>query len=450
MSLTSTRLLLGVVLLVCSLRVAAQRNTPQRLPPSVDWQPVIEMDGQLFPSYVLATATAKLYDATDEDPNWLGDPNGMIGIRVMNPAAGTHLKLDVQLPNLTEAVSVYEGTLSDAGKLYYVFPLMRYDYERLPQLLQPRPATAVFTLYLNGQRVGQKTKSFPVRAITDCPYVFENVYGDSEDISWMFAAYVNENHPDVDVLLNEALSTGLVSSIDGYQSGQRADVYKQVFALWTVFQKRGLKYSSVTRPSGGDSKAQSQTVRPLGQALRLTQANCVDGTVLFASVLRKIELDPFLVLVPGHCFLGFYLDKAHKDFELLETTFLSGNASGSSSAKTLKLYGKWFGKDARHLRSWRDFRAAIDDANDTYDQYKKKLEDETNTDLTCQIIDIDECRKTGVMPINQPLTILTMKTSPVIATSRKAGKPGLVQNRAEVRRNEPIGAQRPFARQNRP
>ena len=35
-------------------------------------------------------------------------------------------------------------------------------------------------------------------------------------------------------------------------------------------------------------------------------ANCIDGSVLIASVLQRIGLRSFLVLVPGHAFVGFY------------------------------------------------------------------------------------------------------------------------------------------------
>jgi hypothetical protein len=373
------------------------------------------MDGQLFPSYVLATATAQLYDAADEDSTWLGDPNGMIGVRLVNPAPGTSVRLEVNVPHLAEEVSVYEGRLEKAGETYHVFPTVRYDFDLLAQLAQPRPAAATFTLYLNGQRVGQKTKNFPVRAVTDCPYAFKNLYGEEEDVSWMFAAYVNENHPDVDVLLKEALATGVVSGVDGYQ-GTAADVYRQVFSLWTALQQRGIRYSATTRPSGADQKVYSQNVRFLDQTLRVAQAGCVDATVLFASVLRRIEIDPFLVLVPGHCFLGFYLDREHKAFDLLETTMLGNPAKGSLSKKLTRLYAGWFGKDLRHFEAWRSFSAAVDDANATYDQYKTKLEDPANTDLSCQIIDVEECRKAGVMPItSQPLF---PRTGPDAMTNR--------------------------------
>ncbi len=429
---------LGALLFLLALRSPAQ---------TVDWQPLLEMDGQLFPSYVLATATAHLYEPDDADPTWLGDQNGMLGIRLVNPAAGTAIRLEVQVPHLAEAVSVYEGLLEKAGETYSIFPTVRYDFEVLAHLTQPRPASATFTLYLNGQRVGQQTKNFPVRAVTDCPYAFKNLYGEEEDVSWMFAAYVNENHPDVDVLLHEALATGLVDGVDGYQ-GTPDDVYKQVFALWTALRQRGLRYSATTRPSGADQKVWSQNVRFIDQTLRAAQAGCVDATVLFASVLRRIEIDPFLVLVPGHCFLGFYLDREHKEFDLLETTLLSNPTQGTPGRKLAKLYDTWFGKDSRHLGAWRAFNAAIDDANATYDQYRTKLEDPVNPDLSCQIIDVEECRKTGVMPITSSPLLALPQTSPAAATSRGAEKPGPDVLRPALRRATPASGDYPTFRQN--
>ena len=59
------------------------------------------------------------------------------------------------------------------------------------------------------------------------------------DMTWMFAAYVNENHPLIDPILREALDTGIVNAFDGYQAGDEDDVYAQVFAVWNVIQRRG-------------------------------------------------------------------------------------------------------------------------------------------------------------------------------------------------------------------
>ena len=48
----------------------------------------------------------------------------------------------------------------------------------------------------------------------------------------------------------------------------------------------------------------------------------MDGSVLFASLLRAINIDPILVRTPGHMFVGYYTDNSHTDKNFLETTMI--------------------------------------------------------------------------------------------------------------------------------
>src|SRR6202011_1600156 len=118
-------------------------------------------------------------------------------------------------------------------------------------------------------------------------------------------------------------------AFDGYQAGDPSDVVKQVFAIWTAIQKHGIKYSSVTEVPGGSALVNSQFVRFLDQSVKNTQANCVDGSVLFASLLRKVGINPFLVAVPGHMYIGFYLNNSEDDEDReyvgLETTLIGAS-----------------------------------------------------------------------------------------------------------------------------
>ena len=66
----------------------------------------------------------------------------------------------------------------------------------------------------------------------------------------------------------------------------------------------------------------AQRVRTFDDALEAAQINCVDGSVLFASLLKAININPILVRLPGHMFVGYYTDKSHKDMNFLETTMI--------------------------------------------------------------------------------------------------------------------------------
>ena len=141
----------------------------------------------------------------------------------------------------------------------------------------------------------------------------------------MFAAYVNEQHPFVDTVARESLDSNIVESFTGYQSGDPSEVYRQVYAVWHALSSRDLRYSNITTSVAQNRMVGSQHVRLIDQSINNAQANCVDGSVLMASLLRKIDIEPVLVLVPGHCYLAFALDDKGKVFVGLETTLLGAS-----------------------------------------------------------------------------------------------------------------------------
>ena len=97
---------------------------------------------------------------------------------------------------------------------------------------------------------------------------------------------------------------------------------KQVYALWNVLQKRNFRYSSVSNTSLSSNVVFSQRVRTFDDALESSQINCVDGSVLFASLLRAINIEPILVRTPGHMFVGYDTDAGRKNMNFLETTMI--------------------------------------------------------------------------------------------------------------------------------
>src|SRR6185503_5020189 len=101
----------------------------------------------------------------------------------------------------------------------------------------------------------------------------------------------------------------------------------------------------------------SQHVRMIDESINNAQANCVDGSVLLASLLRKIGIEPMLVMVPGHCYLAFHLDEEGKEVAALETTLLGSSVTGDATAidGVEEVVGKaWIEKN-----SWRTFTAAL-------------------------------------------------------------------------------------------
>jgi hypothetical protein len=212
----------------------------------------------------------------------------------------------------------------------------------------------------------------------------------TSDYSWLFSAYVNDNHPWVDRILKEALDTEIVASFDGYQSGEVENVLLQIFSIWNVMQRHGLKYSDVTTTAAVEKGVYSQHVRLFDESVTAAQANCVDGSVLLAAILRKIGLRPYLVLVPGHMFLAVDLDE--ETTIGLETTLMGSKdlRPGKSGSPLKKLEAK------RNEESWESFEAAVAVGTEALEENLEKFEGD---DLSYQLIDLAKAREMGILPI---------------------------------------------------
>lgn len=118
---------------------------------------------------------------------------------------------------------------------------------------------------LNKKELPQRLKTISMRSINECPLGYVDDKMKFHDTGEFFAAYVNEEHPQIDKLLREALDTRIVNRFLGYQGNahQSENVDKQVYALWNVLQKRNFKYSSTTNTSLSSNVVYTQRVRTL-------------------------------------------------------------------------------------------------------------------------------------------------------------------------------------------
>jgi hypothetical protein len=379
---------------------------------TAEWTPEANMDHQLFPSLIIATATARPVEPEDEeaakpDPYMLGERFGLVGVSIKAPAANAKVKVTVKENELMTATS-WIGELAEEGKEYFIAPKVNYKFEQLRQVAQQKPLNVAFELEVDGEPAGEQHETLQVRSINDCPFAVanseetlddENVIAGSAEIGWMFAAYVNENHPMLDKILQEALETKIVGAFK-VATHEHDETLRQVFALWSALQKRGVQYSSTTNTPGGSETVQSQFVRFVDQSLTNTQANCVDGSVLFASLLRKISIEPFLVTVPGHMYVGFYLGAGKSRFVALETTLLgvpevSEEKKGDEPAALTALRDK-LDAATKVRRDWKTFAKAIQTGSEDLAKNKSKLDAE---DPSYQWIDLAEARAEGIMPI---------------------------------------------------
>lgn len=377
----------------------------------------------IYPSAIIATTKVNWHadeeektrdnkkknkDEEPEEVPLLGDKNGWIGARVLNVPKGAKIKVEVIGEGWLKS-SRTEVTLGKDEDEVIVIPKNIFDYDALQLIKQQKPANLTLKINVNGQDLPEQNEVVTLRSINECPYAV--IFGEdddatTDDLSWMFAAYVNENHPWIDGILKEALDAKLVDSFDGYQSGDPKKVIAQVYAIWHVLQRHGLKYSDITNTPKSKFAA-AQTVRFLDDSIKNTQANCVDGSVIFASILTKISIKCGLVLAPGHCFLCFDLDPegeldvtASDDDRTvlgLETTMLGAdNLKPLSELK--KLPGKIKGRVAQKEgeASATTFGNALEVASDVLSEHSEEFNQD---DSEYSIIPIADAREFGIMPI---------------------------------------------------
>jgi hypothetical protein len=216
---------------------------------------------------------------------------------------------------------VSEFLLKEKDTEYEIYPEIIWDYAALKANSQSVPMTLTVKVTLNQRELSPKNCTFSMRSVNECPLGYVDSHNRFHDTSLFFAAYVNEEHPMIDQLLREALNARIVNRFIGYQ-GKASQVREQVYALWYVLQKRNFKYSSISNTSLSSNVVYAQRVRTIDNALESAQINCVDGSVLFASLLKAININPILIRIPGHMFVGYYTDKSQEEVNFLETTMI--------------------------------------------------------------------------------------------------------------------------------
>lgn len=145
------------------------------------------------------------------------------------------------------------------------------------------------------------------------------------DLSWMIAAWVSKE---------QAAGLPAVAKARQINGGEArgyavpdvaAGVRAQVKALYEALQQTAhLTYDDSATIYHLDASDFAQRVRLPNRSLKDGAANCLDGCVLFASLLAAIGLHPIILLLPGHAIAGWKLeDSETSDVEFLETTVLA-------------------------------------------------------------------------------------------------------------------------------
>ena len=202
----------------------------------------------------------------------------------------------------------------------------------------------------------------------------------------MLAAFVTPNHPEISKILNTASQilarwTG-DPSFDAYQSLNPDRVKKQMAAIYEAIA--GLEIVYCSPPASFEREG--QRIRMCDTIFSQKLATCIDMAILYSSCLEAIGLNPLLVVINGHAFVGSWLidqtfpDSVNDDVSLLKKRTASGINEIGLVESTCMNSGRLL-----------SFDEAMNEAN-------YKLVNEDNFIL---FVDVKRSRFSGIKPLPQ-------------------------------------------------
>ena len=298
----------------------------------------------------LPTAICHLFDP---------DTHSLVNCVVKNTSKG------IRRVRVTSFIEDYSARAVDTAELSFNESA---TFKQLPTLF-PERARAVTELTRatlnvlvedldNGKVEIQKTSPIWLLARTTAPLaVRDPTTGKWNDLTKYFGAFVTPNAPELMKFLRAP--AGLhVDGLVGYQ-GDPQGVEAQVEALFNALKQQAeIIYVNSVIAFSPEEGARNQRVRLPRESLQFKSANCIDGTVLFASLLEGISLNPALVVVPGHALVAWETWDGKGEWDYLETTMIGGphtfaqaRSSGRSMAETFKTLADETGNAAK-FRFW--------------------------------------------------------------------------------------------------
>lgn len=198
------------------------------------------------------------------------------------------------------------------------------------------------------------------------------------------AAFVTPNHPRIDDITAKAGAylkkwTG-DPSFTGYQSCNPNVVKKQIAAIYAALQAENIAY----RNPPASFEQLGQRVRMPYAVLEQKGGTCLDLSLLFASCLEAVGLNPLIIVITGHAFCGCWLE---------EQTF-DDCAEDDISALTKRTAD---GMDMLCLVECTDYVAG---KNADFDHAEKHANDHLIDPSAFHVaIDITRCRGNGIRPV---------------------------------------------------
>jgi hypothetical protein len=182
--------------------------------------------------------------------------------------------------------------------------------------------------------------------------VVDPLTGASQDLTRYYGAWVTPFVAPVQKLIREAANLLPSGKMMGYQ--RAADgaftTEAQVRALYQALQKADIAYVHSVISHGAPPGHVMQRTRLPRESLAARSANCLDAVVLMASLLEGASLEPALVFIPRHAFIGWRVAPKVDEWRYLEVSMVRGSEFEAARASGDKQFAEWKDVDLRWHR----------------------------------------------------------------------------------------------------
>jgi hypothetical protein len=185
-------------------------------------------------------------------------------------------------------------------------------------------ATATMTVSdLAGHLLDQETAPVRLRSVDDL------YWGHDFEYAPFIASWVTPHAAAVEQLLARAKEFMPGRRLPGYASRSSAVQdrlsLQQAGAIYRALQEQGVSYVKSSMTLGGHEDV-SERVRMPSESIDRASANCIDGAVVYAALFENLGMEPVIVLVPGHAYVGVRMAPDSNNYLYIETS-LTGRTS---------------------------------------------------------------------------------------------------------------------------
>jgi len=257
---------------------------------------------------------------------------GIVTVTITNPTTSLLRKrVTVQVPGWSDQeIQIVEMGTGQVRKLFFA-PTFQ---SRLYLNREIAAATVLVTISDVGSREVYST-TVPVRLRS----AGDMYWGKNFIYAKFIASWVTPHDAQVESILMRAKEYMPGRRMPGYETwrvpgAQEKSTYAQARAIYRALQQKGVSYVKSSSTLGSHvNAAVSERVRLPRESLRHVSANCIDGAVLYASLFENLGMDPVIVLVPGHAYVGVRLAQGSEKYLYIETA-VTGRATFERSVRS--------------------------------------------------------------------------------------------------------------------